>query len=44
MVFTIKLYLSLGMKLKKVHSVISYKQSTWLEEYISFNTKKTGIS
>ena len=41
---TLKLYLSLGMKLKNVHSVISYKQSTWLEEYISFNTKKRALA
>ena len=29
-----------GMIVEKVHSVISYKQSRWLERYKSFNTQK----
>ena len=29
-----------GMELEKVHTVISFKQSKWLENYISFDTQK----
>lgn len=35
----LQLYLSLGLKMGKVHQVISYHQSFWLKEYIDFNTK-----
>jgi len=34
----LKLYLSLGLILKKVHRVLSFNQSAWMWEYISFNT------
>ena len=33
-------YLSLGMKLEKVHRIVSFKQSDWLKQYVWFNTKK----
>ena len=36
----IQLYLKLGMKLKKIHRALEFKQSNWLEKYISFNTEK----
>ena len=31
-------YLSLGMKLRKVHEISKFKQNNWLKEYIMFNT------
>ena len=36
----LKFYVRHGMVVEKVHEVISFKQSKWLEKYISFNTKK----
>ena len=36
----LKLYLELGMKIKKVNKVISFSQSPWLKQYIDFNTNK----
>ena len=29
-----------GMIVEKIHEIISFKQSRWLEGYISFNTQK----
>ena len=36
----LKFHVRHGMVVDKVHSVISFKQSRWLEKYISFNTQK----
>ena len=35
----LQLYLSLGMRLKKVHRVLRFNQSPWMEPYIRMNTE-----
>ena len=36
----LKLYVRHGMIVDKVHNIISFRQSRWLEKYINFNTQK----
>ena len=36
----LKFYVRHGMVVEKIHEIISFKQSKWLESYISFITQK----
>ena len=36
----LKFYIRHGMVVEKIHEIISFKQSKWLEKCISFNTQK----
>ena len=40
----LKFYVRHGMVVEKVHEIISFKQSKWLESYISFNTQKRNTA
>lgn len=41
---TLKLYISLGMKLTKIHRALSFKQTSWIHDYVIFNTRQRQIA
>ena len=39
-----KVYVRHGTIVEKIHEIMSFEQSKWLEKYISFNTQKQNRS
>ena len=40
----LKFFVRHGMVVDKIHEIISFKQSNWLEKYINFNTQKPNMA
>ena len=40
----LQLYLSLGIKLTRIHKVLKFKQSDWMKKYTDFNAEKRTIA
>ena len=40
----LKFYVRHGMIVDKIHEVISFKQSNWLEKYITFHAKERALA
>ena len=36
----LKLYLQLGLKLKRIHRILEFQQSCWLAKYVNFNMER----
>ncbi|KAK3931638.1 putative DNA polymerase, partial [Frankliniella fusca] len=41
---TLKLYLTLGLEIVKVHSVMCFEQKAWLAPFVKFNTEKRKLA
>ena len=40
----LQLYLNLGMKLKRIHRVLTFKQEAWMKDYIDYNTQQRAAA
>ena len=40
----LKIYVRYGMVVEKIHQIISFQQSNWLEKYKNFNTHKRNMA